>query len=71
MGAPFGAFVAAHLPQRLLVVGILLLVTLETATTILFVMVGSQPAVWLIGLATLLVTIASLTVMLQRRRGRS
>jgi uncharacterized membrane protein YfcA len=68
MGAPFGAFVAAHLPQRLLVWGILLLVALETTTTLLFVIIGSRPAVWLSGLATLLVTIAGLTLMLQRRR---
>ena len=67
MGAPFGAFVAAHLPQRLLVGGILLLVGVETATTILLIMVGSGKDVWLTGLATTLITAVWLTVMLQHR----
>ena len=67
MGAPFGAFVAARLPDRLLVGGILLLVVVETATTIAFVMAGSPPAVWAAGAATLLVTAVWLALMLRRR----
>ena len=67
MGAPFGAFVAAHLPQRLLISAILLLVIVETATTITFIMIGSPPHVWLVGTTTVVVTAIWLWLMLRRR----
>lgn len=70
VGAPFGAFVAAHLPQRLLIVGILLLVLLETVTTIAVVMVGSPGEVWSAGAATVLITAAWFFLLLRRRKRR-
>jgi len=70
MGAPFGAFVAARIPHRALIGGILLLVALETFTTIALVMIGSPAQVWLAGIATVFVTAIWFFVLLRRRRQR-
>lgn len=70
MGAPFGALVAAHLPQRFLIGGILLLVVIETATTVLLVMAGAGWQVWLAGGVTLAVTLCWFLLLLRRRRRR-
>jgi uncharacterized membrane protein YfcA len=68
VGAPLGAFVASHVPEQALITGILLLVVCETATTITLVMIGSRAEVWIVGLITLLVTAAWLSVLLRRRK---
>ena len=67
MGAPFGAFVAAHLPRGLLIGGILLLIAVETFTTVLLIMMKAEPAVWIVGIGTVLVTAVWFFLMLRRR----
>ena len=70
MGAPLGALVAAHLPQRFLIGGIMLLVAVETITTLLLVMLGSGPEVWLAGGVTVGSTALWFLILLHRRRRR-
>ena len=67
MGAPLGAFVASHLPQRPLVAGILLLILLEASSTIIFVMIGAEPMAWVAGAVTVFVTAIGLGLMLRHR----
>ncbi len=57
----------AHLPHRLLIGGILLLVMVETSSTIAFILIGSPAPVWLTGAATVLVTAIWLLIMLKCR----
>ena len=70
-GAPLGAWVASHIPHHLLIAGIMLLVVVETASTIWIVMLDQKgPQAWLVAGATVVFTALAFAAMLRRRVSR-
>ena len=69
IGAPVGAWVASHAPRDLILLGILALVTLETATTLILVPIPEGYAIPLSVFAAAIISLMLLAILRRHRIG--